>query len=134
MNLDMETRGIFPLGGTISTLKSSIIALLLMFLLIGCRKGTEDGYKIIGYSQPPSDELPTFTILHNGVKITAKCQNYYGNHIGCDQLATKVGTTIPLEQMGTLVGGSTTLYYKPNRGCEAHDCEFLQVIGRQSLP
>jgi len=124
-------------------------------LLTACNKQAAGGYKIISYSLAKSGPLtaeefahaetvqPTFTILYKGVKITAICQDYYGKHVGCDQLKTNVGRTVPETQMGKGPwAGDDSLYYNPyglSHSCTEvsapnGDCEFLEVTARQSQP
>ena len=102
----------------------------LVFLLCGltaCSSYTPaNGYKVLRYSQPLNHDQAEFTILHGSVRITAQCADYYGKHIGCEQLKGLVGKVIPENQF-YFTPEHRMMDYKPNGSCGDGDCEFLLV-------
>jgi hypothetical protein len=110
-------------------MKNTLLTACLL-VVTGCTKS--DGYKIVSYVQPPNEGQPTFTIIHQGVTITAVCQDYYGSHVGCDQLRRQVGNIIPNGQMRFL--SVYTVEYQPNgtdQTCN-ETCEFMSVTEQRS--
>jgi len=80
MNLDIETRGMFPLAETISTLKSSTILLLILAscTLTAC---SHDSYEVLersekdvpNYNSPGTHTEVHYVMLHDKRKIHATC-------------------------------------------------------------
>jgi hypothetical protein len=108
-----------------------LVLLPLIAGLVGCSHGP-NGYKIVSYSQPANEPQPEFVISHKNVQITAKCDNYNGSHVGCDQLKKLVGSTLPETKMRyTFSGDSDVLVYSPDertKDCGQYGpCEFLRI-------
>jgi len=115
-------------------LRTRLFAAILVLGAVSNAKPPE-GYEIIGYTQPPNETQPTFTILHGEIKITARCENYYGSRVGCSQLRDMVGKTVPWPKMMEL--SQDTLEYNPDNptSCSnSKNCEFLNVIAKHAVP
>ncbi len=115
-------------------MKTSLLGLFAV-LLAGCQQ-IQSGYKIVSYSQPAGEAQPEFIIFHKDLKIVAKCDNYYGSHVSCDQLKSLVGTIIPETKMRYTLSDIKILVYSPDgrtKDCGQYGpCEFLRISKTQS--
>jgi hypothetical protein len=81
MDLEMEIRGISPIAGTVSTLKTSCLLVMVLLLFNSCNR-SKDQWRLQSY-----DNEKGYTFMRNGVEYQTTCFAYGWRDTGAPNLA-----------------------------------------------